>query len=275
MTQIRIISLGAGVQSTTMALMAAHGEIGPMPDCAIFADTGAEPAGVYKHLDWLETQLPFPVYRVSAGNLRDEITNAMSGKNNRMAARPPFYTLAGNGSGGMLQRQCTQDIKILPIIRKVRELIGLKKGQRGPKIAVVEQWIGISSDEAIRMKPSRLSFIQHRWPLIETGMHRHHCLAWCEKRQYPKPAKSACTFCPYTDDLRWRDMKANDPVSFADAVAIDKAIRPGMPGPRRPKGTAWFIHRSCKPLDEVDLSTAEDRGQLNMFLNECEGMCGV
>jgi hypothetical protein len=28
------------VQSTTLALMAAHGEIGPMPDCAIFADAG-------------------------------------------------------------------------------------------------------------------------------------------------------------------------------------------------------------------------------------------
>lgn len=41
--RLRALSLGAGVQSTTMALMAAHGEIGPMPDCAIFADTGWEP----------------------------------------------------------------------------------------------------------------------------------------------------------------------------------------------------------------------------------------
>ena len=39
---LNIISLGAGVQSTTMALMAARGEIGPMPDHAIFADTGAD-----------------------------------------------------------------------------------------------------------------------------------------------------------------------------------------------------------------------------------------
>lgn len=41
--RLRVLSLGAGVQSTTLALMAAHGEIGPMPDCAIFADTGWEP----------------------------------------------------------------------------------------------------------------------------------------------------------------------------------------------------------------------------------------
>jgi hypothetical protein len=40
---LTVLSLGAGVQSSTMALMAAKGEIIPMPDCAIFADTGAEP----------------------------------------------------------------------------------------------------------------------------------------------------------------------------------------------------------------------------------------
>jgi 3'-phosphoadenosine 5'-phosphosulfate sulfotransferase (PAPS reductase)/FAD synthetase len=51
MTQLRVLSLGAGVQSTTLALMAAHGEIEP-PHCAIFADTGWEPRAVYDHLDW-------------------------------------------------------------------------------------------------------------------------------------------------------------------------------------------------------------------------------
>ena len=65
-----IISLGAGVQSSTMALMAAQGEIKPMPDAAIFVDTQWEPAYVYKWLDWLETQLPFPVHRPTAGDLR-------------------------------------------------------------------------------------------------------------------------------------------------------------------------------------------------------------
>jgi len=47
--RLRALSLGAGVQSTTLALMAAHGEIGPMPDCAIFADTGWEPQALGVH----------------------------------------------------------------------------------------------------------------------------------------------------------------------------------------------------------------------------------
>ena len=88
-----IISLGAGVQSSTMALMAAKGEITPMPDCAIFADTGWEPKRVYEWLDWLETQLPFPVYRVSKGNLRDDIVNSFQ---KQRFASVPFYTESEN-----------------------------------------------------------------------------------------------------------------------------------------------------------------------------------
>lgn len=79
--RLRALSLGAGVQSTTLALMAAHGEIGPMPDCAIFADTGWEPEAVYRHLEWLMSGnvLPFPVHIVSSGNIRDDLVACANG----------------------------------------------------------------------------------------------------------------------------------------------------------------------------------------------------
>lgn len=262
---LRVLSLGAGVQSTTMALMAAHGEIGPKPDCAIFADTGAEPERVYRHFDWLRGQLPFEVHVVSAGNIK---TDMLSGKTN---GRPPFHILNPNGTKGFSRRQCTQDYKILPIQRKVRELIGLRPRQRGPKDVQVEQWIGISLDEAIRTKPSRLPYIKHRWPLIERRMSRQDCLRWLTEHQYPTPPKSACVFCPFHSDSMWRDMKANDPKAWVEAVEIDRAIRDrGM----LLRGTP-FLHPSLRPLTDVDLSTHEERGQLNLFLNECEGMCGL
>ena len=66
---LRVLSLGAGVQSTVMALMTMTGEIKDKPDCAIFSDTGAEPKNVYEHLEWLTKQLDYPVYIVSKGNL--------------------------------------------------------------------------------------------------------------------------------------------------------------------------------------------------------------
>lgn len=214
--------------------------------------------------------MPFPVHRVTAGSLKAEILGAMAGEN-RMDARPPFFTFGG----GMLRRQCTQDFKVMPIQRKVRELAGIARGSRGPKTVEVEQWIGISSDEAARMKPSRFRWLSHRFPLVDLRMSRADCVDWCQAHGFPTPPKSACTFCPYHDNALWRSMKRDDPTSFADAVAVDVAIRPGMPGPKRPQGEQWFLHSSRRPLVEVDFSTAKDRGQLNMFNDECEGMCGV
>src|SRR3954453_22297778 len=80
---LRFLSLGAGVQSTTVLLMALHGEFPDCLDCAIFADTGWEPTAVYEHLDWLEGRAKdggIPIHRVSAGNLRQDLLDAVAGK---------------------------------------------------------------------------------------------------------------------------------------------------------------------------------------------------
>lgn len=260
---IRIISLGAGVQSTVLALMASKGEIGPMPDCAIFADTGYEPQGVYDHLEWLIKELPFPTYIVASGNIKQDIILGID-TNKRFVAMP-FFTK----EGGMGMRQCTSEYKIVPLKNKTRELLGLRKGERS-KGRISEQWMGISWDEMQRMKESRDKFIYHRFPLIEKKMRRHHCMTWFEEH-YPgrSLAKSACIACPFHDNAMWRDIKINDPVSWNDAVEFDKNIRV-LPTFKQEQ----FVHRSCKPLDEVDFDNAEDKGQMS-FLDECEGMCGI
>ena len=64
-------------------------------------------------------------------------------------------------------------------------------------------------------------------------------------------------------------MKLTDPKSFAEAVEFDEQIRTSQ------SGKVQFLHRTLKPLGEVDFRNLEDKGQLNMFNNECEGMCGV
>jgi 3'-phosphoadenosine 5'-phosphosulfate sulfotransferase (PAPS reductase)/FAD synthetase len=88
---MRILSLGAGVQSSTMALMAEEGAFGVKPDAAIFADTGWEPPQVYEHLEWLKTKLSYPVYTIQYGNIREDIMNAMSESGNRFASAPFLY----------------------------------------------------------------------------------------------------------------------------------------------------------------------------------------
>jgi len=265
-----IISLGAGVQSSTMALMAAAGEITPMPECAIFADTHGEPSAVYAWLDWLEKQLPFPVLRVSSGDLPALIGVKPNGKYQYMPL--PAFVAGKDGRASLLNRSCTRDFKITPIRRKVRELVGLT-GKRSPPEAVVSQWIGISADEEQRAKPGREAWCAHRWPLLELRMTRLHCLEWMTAHGYPAPPKSSCTFCPFHDDSQWRELQ-KDPAGWAQAVEIDERIRDLRAGQRT--APAVFLHRSLKPLREVVFKPAEpDMFDEEGFAVECEGMCGV
>jgi hypothetical protein len=85
--------------------------------------------------------------------------------------------------------------------------------------------------------------------------------------------KSSCIGCPFHSDSEWRRIKDNHPEAWAEAVEFDKLIRDG--GSLRGMRGQQFAHKSMKPLDEVDLSTDVERGQILLFNNECEGMCGV
>lgn len=264
---LRVLSLGAGVQSTTLALMAAHGLIGPTPDVAIFADTGWEPRAVYEHLDWLASAnvLPFPIRRVTAMNLREQITGRASHSDDRFISVPFFLE-----TGGMNRRQCTREAKIAPIRAEVRRLLGVPKGKPATKYRV-EQWIGISTDEIERMKVSNDRWCVHRWPLIEARMSRADCLAWLKRMGYPEPPKSSCIGCPFHSNATWRLMQKNDPEAFADAIAVDRLLR--SKGASRGMRSKEFMHRSCKPLSEVDFLA--DGSEQPDFLAECDGVCGT
>lgn len=269
---IHIISLGAGVQSSTMALMAAAGEITPMPVAAIFADTQGEPASVYKWLDWLEKQLPFPVHYCGRKESLEErcLSPYENTKNERTFMSIPAYVKNDDGSVSMIPRQCTRDFKIDPITKEVNAVRRLAE-QHGTKAFL---WIGISIDEIYRAKAHRNSpRIENRFPLFDKKMSRADCLGWMRKNDYPEPPRSACVFCPYHNDTEWIRLKKEEPEEFERAANFESQFQVAVIGTKL--AGVPFLHRSCKPLREVDLSTEEERGQINLFNNECEGMCGV
>lgn len=270
--QFRAISLGAGVQSTVMALMAAEGLIGPMPDVAIFSDTKREPRHVYEHLNWLESVLPFPVERVTAGDLGAD-TGSTRERGEYAKMDLPAFVRHGGKAGGQVNRSCTRDYKIRPIQRLVRARLGLTR-RKAPDFPIAEQWIGISTDEVVRMKPGREAFMRNRWPLIEIGFDRNACKEWFAKR-YPDRTlkKSACTFCPFHDAAEWQEVR-NDPEQWAEAVEMDERLRD--PALRFRNKGELYLHRSCRPLREIDDFKAADLAQADFgFFAECEGMCGV
>jgi hypothetical protein len=272
---LQLVSCGAGVQSTTLCLMAAHGEITPMPDAAIFADTKGESARVYSHLSWLEKQLPFPVYRVTAGSLEEASlvvrTSAKTGNRYTKSLIPAFVE-----GHGLLGRRCTADFKVRVIERKARELAGIT-GKSVKDLRVV-QWLGISTDEMQRMKNSIDPWLQFRHPLIEdVRMSRQDCLEWMLSKGYPEPPRSSCVYCPFHSDMEWTRLKEEEPEEFERAAIFEEKLQAAVDqctGTARPRGRP-FLHRSWQPLREVIFKPGDARQQMDMFAEDCAGLCGV
>lgn len=259
---MRYLSLGAGVQSTTVLMLAAEGRIGPL-DGAVFADTGWEPAAVYEHLNRLEREVAqpaeIPIHRVSVGNIRNDALDPA----HRFASMPLFVKNAGGGDG-MIRRQCTSEYKLKPIKRKVRELLGVPHPTPVPKGTVAEIWIGISVDEIGRAKDSDVKYMRNAFPLLDLGWRRTDCERYLRRNGFGETPKSACIGCPFHGNRQWREMRDQHPEEFADAVDFDAAIRAGNARANEdgsPLLGEAFLHRSRLPLDRapIDRVTSAER----------------
>lgn len=270
MPELTVISLGWGVQSTTLAVMSALGDLPPV-DFAIHADTTHERAATYAYAaqwgPWLTAR------GVKVITVVDPSTSDLGNPKgpDRDGRFIPAYTLAPRGfsatayaaSGdaggldsaelteGQLRRQCTNRWKIVPM----RHVIAAALETRGlPKTpGLVEQWIGISQDEFQRMRPSDVKYIAHRYPLIERKMTRADCIAYLQAHDIDVPGKSACVFCPYHRAGAWQELKRAGGPDWAHALAIDTLIRDMSPP------FPIFVHRARVPLEQA-VTIPEDQG---------------
>lgn len=254
--QFTIISNGWGVQTFTLSAMAALGEI-EKPDAVVHADTMHESVLTYEFAarwsSWLEK------HGLRVVTVRDEVAASKILGNFPHHTFIPAYTLGANGKKGMARRQCTSRWKITPIRRWLQE------NRNG---APVLQIMGISLDEFQRMRVSDVKYITNVYPLVDKRMTRADCIAWLEAKGLEVPPKSACSFCPYHNTAAWRQVKGT-PQDWEKAVEIDNHIR-NLRNPEQ-----LFLHPSCKPLEEVDLRTPQEKGQMELFDAECDGVCWV
>ena len=269
----RVLSLGAGVQSSCLALMAERGEYGlTKPDMAIFADTGWEPQAVYDHLEWLQSELSYEIVIVDNGNIKENILQGQMPDGSKFLGIPAFL-INPDGTTGILRRQCTTHYKTKPIHDYLRERLEIAPKRRAPIDVQVEMWLGISTDEAMRQKPNKEEWITKRHPLIELGFSRAQLTNWFNEH-YPGRhlPSSSCIGCPYHSDAMWKHIKENDPKSFQEAAFIDQALRNVPTTKGAIKGEA-YLHRSRTPLLDVDFS--EVSSYESLMLEECEGLCGI
>ena len=263
---LKVISLGMGVQSTALYLMSSMGYKVPRADVAIFADPQAEHYKTYDMLKWLQDwQKKNNGIKIIVNkdyNLLKDILQAKNSQGKRIASIPAFTE-----GGGMVRRQCTGEYKINPVKQTIRKLHKLKPRKRMKR---TELWLGITTDEIERMKDSIMYNIKYFYPLIYHNMSRLDCLKFFKDNNFPVPVKSSCSFCPYHSNKFWAEIQKENGKAWKKAVKADEAIRDST---KRGLNDKLYLHRSCKPLKEIDF---EDN-QLEMFegFNCDEGYCGL
>ena len=292
------LSLGCGIQSTALFLMACHGEVEPGLNAAVFADTGWEREKTYEMFQFCQEmgeKHGIPVHHVQSGNIR---TDSLDTDRNRFAALPFYINSAhlvtveeqlgklmkdvdeglmlpeiadmmadqlkeywSKDDTVMLQRQCTKDYKIAPIKKLIRRV------EKASKKNPVYLWLGISMDEITRISPSDAKYQIKRFPLVEKRLTRNDCVKWLEKHDYPVPVKSSCVGCPFHSDDVWRELT---PEEYADACDFDEGVRDRVLGNKKTnwKDNRAWLHRSRKPLRERPLKNEPSHEQ-----EECTGHC--
>lgn len=288
MKEFHILNLGAGVQSTALYLMSTRGEYKiPRFDYAIFADTGEEPEEVYAHVEWLKTlKGPEILTRSAGGRLGDDLIAGGSrrSRGSRGFASIPAYTVSRTTGGvGLTRRQCTKEYKTEVIEKCVRrEIFGMKPKERIAGRFFSHTYLGLSAEETRRVRNNLAIFERmKKWrkvhfPLWEMNWHRQTIKAYLRKIVPHDVPRSACTFCPFHDNAEWQRIKAS-PVDWERACHIDDMLRKGARAAQDMHGEL-FVHRSCKPLREADLSTDESETHEMSFsgvaATDCTGFCG-
>lgn len=251
------LSLGWGVQSYTLAMMAATTDLIKV-DVAIHADTHQEKSSTYALRAEMQPYLErrgVRIVTVAAPDTDFWRRPALCG-----IGTPPLFSLNPFGGRGQMHRSCTYRWKIAPIRR------WLQSNRAGCQVV---ELLGISLDEALRMRPSDVKYVKHSWPLVEMRMNRQDCIKWLSDRGFPVPEKSSCVFCPYHDKASWSAMFSSAGCDWSKALEVDNAIRAARPP------YALYLHQSRVPLSKAVLPELSLMPQLELWSEECSGRCFV
>jgi len=262
---MKILSFGAGMQSTALALMACENSRSqdtphpavPVYDAILFCDLGFEPPWVRQQVNFVrdacrERDIPFhvldaPLYQDFVQSFGDRRTISI-----------PWWTLREDGHKSRMPRNCTIDYKTEVIAKFVRwELLGYRKGQRlRPEDKKAhEMHLGFSAEEAHRCKENPNRLFVNRFPLVEMGLTRADNYAYIRDVWGLETRASACAFCPFHTNYYYHYLRQKEPETYQKLLAVDELLRDKTPKP--PMDSDLFISRSRKRL--ADLAEADCR----------------
>lgn len=259
---LKILSCGAGMQSTALALMACENVITPgkfpkvpVYDMVVFCDLGKEPPWVIKQVEFIEKAcnsagIPFVI--LQSPLYKDYLENF--GKSRVVSI--PFWTVDQNGKKGKMMRNCTMDYKINLIQKYVRwEILGYAKGQRtkSEDLKAHEMHIGFSTEEKQRCKDNPNKMFINKFPLVDMGLERKDNYTYIRDSWGLETKASACSFCPFHRNYFFKYLKDNEPEEYKAVVEFDNLLEIGQP--KTNIRSKLYISRSRKRI--ADLSTEE------------------
>lgn len=231
-------SCGGGTQSGAIAELIRMGQL-PKPDFAFMTDTGRERSSTWPFVNGFirpalaSVGLELTIIKSSDFGASLDVVY-ISEKNEQTVLLPGYTTLAGGA--GKLSPFCSGKWK-----RDVGE-----RWMRSIGIERARNWIGISREEARRIRAQHRGWLPLWYPLIfEVPMTRDMCVSLIREAGWGgQIPHSACYMCPNHSDAEWIDMKRNWPEDFAAACALEAETRT--------KDAHFYLHPACIPLADVD-----------------------
>jgi len=275
-----VLLYGGGTQSTGLLLMCLDGEIKYDLDLTVFADTVNEPIFVYtyiqKVMDYVKEKYDYDIMFVSGGDLKKDVFDGID--EGKRFASLPLYTESderdkrGNMKAGIINRQCTNEYKIIPINKAVKPLLGINRKSIANNSPIINRLFGMSLEELGRCKISTDWWAINKYPLVENRIYRHEVINWVNRNhtELKDPPRSSCYFCPFHSNEYWMLLKDKHPEIFELACEFDDKIR------IQPKlNRKAYLHRSLVPLREIDFTKIVRSSMFTELIDECEGYCGI
>lgn len=241
---MKILSCGAGMQSTALALMACANKLirdkrieaekfefkymekVPIYDAILFCDLGLEPAWVYSQVYFIQQACEWagiPFYILESNLYKDYIKDF----GNKRVVSIPFWSVDESGKKGKMMRNCTLDYKISIMQKFVRQqLLGYKKGQRTKPedIKAHEMHLGFSKEEERRCKENPHKMFVNKFPLCEMGLERKDNYAYIKDIWGLETKASACCFCPFHTNYFFKFIKKNNKEEYEKTLEFDQIL---------------------------------------------------
>lgn len=261
---MKVLSCGAGMQSTALALMSAenvkkgvvHPEV-PIYDAIVFCDLNCEPPWVYTQADFIAAmceQYGIPFYVLNSYIFEDHALRIQHGKFIKM----PLWTM-NNGKKGKLRRTCTIDYKIVAIQQFVKHhLLGYQKRRRlkPEDIGAHEMHIGFSAEEQNRIFDSHNPLFVNKFPLVEMGLERKDNYRYILEEWGLDTKASACYICPFHKNYFFKYLKDHHPYDYEAVTDFDRIL--SQKSAEGAVKSDLYLSYSCKRICELTPEDCDD-----------------